>query len=166
MLSLKISKYHFKEKGVALYYLIYSSIPTRALSDEELDELLNTARSANSAHGVTGMLICFKDLFVQLIEGEEMEIKQLYKNLLTDPRHYRVQTLKEGEIDNRFFSDWSMGFERKEISLEMQEESLNLLAEKSLSLLSILDSDNHLTKQSFEYDKRRNGVIKVEKLAN
>lgn len=129
---------------MALYYLIYSSIPARALSDAELDELLDTARSANSGHGVTGMLICFKDLYVQLIEGEEAEIKQLYKNLLIDPRHYRVQTLKEGEINKRFFPDWSMGFERKEISPEMQEESLNLFAEKSLTLLSILDSGNHL----------------------
>ena len=131
------------EKGMALYFLIYSSIPTRRLTDQELDDLLETARSANEMHGVTGMLICFKDMYLQLIEGEETKIKQLYNNLLMDDRHYRVQTLKEGEINKRFFPDWSMGFERKDIRPEMQEESLNMFAEKSLSLLSILDSCNH-----------------------
>ncbi|WP_207429406.1 BLUF domain-containing protein [Pedobacter sp. SYSU D00535] len=127
---------------MALYYLIYSSFPSRMLSDQELDDLLNTARSANSEHEVTGMLICFKDLYVQLIEGEETKIQQLYSNLLRDDRHYNVQTLKEGKIDQRFFPDWSMGFERKDISQEMQEETINMFAEKSLFLLSILDSNN------------------------
>lgn len=125
---------------MAFYYLIYSSIPTRTLSDQELDDLLATARSANAMHGITGMLICFKDQYVQLIEGEKNEIECLYKNLLIDPRHYRVQILKEGEIARRFFSEWDMGFERNEISPEKQEESLHIFAEKSLSLLSILDT--------------------------
>ncbi|WP_207534185.1 BLUF domain-containing protein [Desertivirga arenae] len=123
---------------MALYQLIYSSIPTRILSDHELEELLNTSRDANSKHGITGMLICFKSLYVQLIEGEDTEIKQLYNKLLVDNRHYRVQTLKEGKIDKRQFPDWTMGFERKEVSPEEQKESLDVFADKSLSLLSLL----------------------------
>jgi hypothetical protein len=125
---------------MSFYYLIYSSIPTRALSDEELDELLYVARTANSEHDITGMLLCFKELYIQLIEGDESKIGQLYNNLRMDARHYQVQILREGKIDQRFFPEWSMAFERKDEPAAMKDNSFDLFTEKSIYLLSILDN--------------------------
>ncbi|WP_207423926.1 BLUF domain-containing protein [Desertivirga brevis] len=130
---------------MSFYYLIYSSIPTRALADQELDELLHVARTANSEHGTTGMLLCFNELYIQLIEGDESKIRQLYNNLRVDGRHYQVEILREGKINQRFFPDWSMAFERKDEPPAMKEASFDLFTEKSISLLSILDPTNKPT---------------------
>ncbi|WP_207536186.1 BLUF domain-containing protein [Desertivirga arenae] len=125
---------------MSLYHLIYSSTPTRNLSDQELQDLLDVARAANAQNEVTGMLVCFDTMYLQLIEGKEDKIKQLYQNLLRDARHYNVQTLREGPVNDRFFPDWSMGFEKKETNLETKEASFEVFTEKSITLLSIIDS--------------------------
>ena len=121
-----------------LYYLIYSSSPTKTLSDIELELLLSTARVENEKHHVTGMLVCVPDNYLQLIEGSEEAIKRLYKNILNDSRHSNVITLKEGHINERFFPDWAMGFDKDKYSINDYSNTFHLLDDEISKLLDIL----------------------------
>jgi hypothetical protein len=99
-----------------MYYIIYSSYTALRFTDEELRTLLIKAREKNQRIGVTGMMLYFDGKFIQLIEGEEKTVRQLYDTIFNDSRHDRNIILREGTTENRFFAEWSMSF--KSISTE------------------------------------------------
>lgn len=121
-----------------MYYIIYSSRPTKALNDAELEELLAVSRTENKNYQVTGMLVCMSDSYIQLIEGYEEPIKRLYQNIVNDTRHDHVITLKEGQISKRFFPDWAMGFDKDKYSLTDYSNTFHLLDDDLSKLLDIL----------------------------
>jgi len=123
---------------MSLYYLIYSSLPSRTLNDAELELLLSTSRTENKNHQVTGMLVCLSDCYIQLIEGPEEPIKRLYQNIVKDHRHHQVITLKDGPIGKRFFPDWAMGFDKDKYSLTDYSNTFHLLDDDLSKLLNIL----------------------------
>ena len=55
------------------------------------------------------MLLFKEDNFMQILEGEEVEVMKLYETISKDPRHQRVSLVDKGEIDRRQFGDWSRG---------------------------------------------------------
>ena len=92
------------------YYVVYVSSASQPFSKAALLDLLEKARSKNSSLGVTGMLL-FKDgNFMQVLEGEQETVKNLAKTIERDPRHKDFTLLVQGTSEQRFFSDWSMGF--------------------------------------------------------
>ncbi len=93
-----------------LYSLGYASTQTSPLGTAGLLELLNGARLFNQAKNITGLLLHREDSFMQVIEGRKEDVLALYERIRKDPRHHRVETLFEDEIDTREFSDWQMGF--------------------------------------------------------
>jgi hypothetical protein len=122
-----------------LYFYIYSSIPRRVLSQQEIQELLTLSRAENQKHQITGMLLLLNEMYVQLIEGAKDEIDQLYLKIRLDPRHMYVETLKEGWIAERYFADWQMGFDSYKLSLEQVKGSIDIAAEDSIKLVRILE---------------------------
>jgi hypothetical protein len=104
-----------------MYFLIYSSYAVPGFKEDDLKLMLIQAREKNKEHRVTGMLLYFDGKFLQLIEGEQQIIKQLYQNILNDQRHTKVTLLKDGEIDVPFFADWSMSY-KSVLSHELANE--------------------------------------------
>lgn len=74
----------------------------------ELGAIFSAARSNNKKLGVTGALLTDGDWFVQILEGEESTVQNLFNKIERDPRHERVEVLEEGPVDGRTFSRWSM----------------------------------------------------------
>jgi hypothetical protein len=93
-----------------MYFLIYSSYAVPGLNEEDLKSMLVQARERNKEHLVTGLLLYFDGKFLQLIEGEKQTIQQLYHNITNDERHSSLVLLKDGDIDVRYFANWSMGY--------------------------------------------------------
>ena len=91
-------------------YLIYISAAARLMGDGELLEILQASRKNNKANNITGMLIYGDGTFIQVIEGEENELDNLYAKLLLDSRHKNLITVLKGKLEKRNFADWSMGF--------------------------------------------------------
>jgi len=90
----------------------YVSQSKKPLSSEELLGLLLQFRANNEARGVTGMLLYCNGTFLQVIEGEDQVITELFERIQKDPRHESIQMLSRRSIENREYADWSMGFER------------------------------------------------------
>ena len=97
---------------MGLYHLIYQSQAITPFTDAELAVLLQRVRTYNRQVHVTGLLLHAPDgRFLQILEGEEADVRQLYyKFILADPRHYQCLVLGEGSCAERSFADWNMGF--------------------------------------------------------
>lgn len=95
-----------------LMQLVYVSFATHKFSEAELEQLLDSIRVNNQRLGVTGMLLYRNGDFIQVLEGAETTITQLYQTILDDPRHSGMFELLSQPITEREFGDWSMGFKR------------------------------------------------------
>ena len=94
-----------------MHHIIYLSRAVHPFSDEQLQELLVQARPYNAAHSVTGLLLYGNDQFLQLVEGEEAEVRALYEHIRQDPRHQDITTFADKAIVERAFPDWSMAYQ-------------------------------------------------------
>ena len=123
-----------------MYEILYTSTAVKEFSEIELSSLLEEVRSKNTEVGITGMLVYYNQQFIQLLEGEESLIKELYNNIELDPRHTSVERFYDGPIDHRTFSDWSMAFKVLDETLVAQNipgyESFNTTESPMQKILS------------------------------
>ena len=93
-----------------MHHIVYMSRVTTPPSPAELVALLIQARHNNEQAGVTGMLV-YSDLqFMQVLEGEQQAVTQIYERIVQDPRHGSVFKLADKAIAERLFITWSMAF--------------------------------------------------------
>lgn len=90
----------------------YISSATKAMSPDDLEEILRVSRENNARLGITGMLLYCNKTFIQIMEGEETAVNALLDKIKRDPRHTDFQILKRKTIERREYADWSMGFKR------------------------------------------------------
>lgn len=90
--------------------LIYVSTAKELLNTDDLVKILSKAKEKNSRLGVTGMLLYKDGNFMQLLEGDEKIVRDLYETIRLDVRHHDAMVLLDEPAEDRLFSDWSMGF--------------------------------------------------------
>ncbi|MEL7012390.1 MAG: BLUF domain-containing protein [Pseudomonadota bacterium] len=83
--------------------------PDTVTFQKELDGILAMSQVANEKVGLTGQLLCHRDIFVQILEGPEDSVDETFERICRDPRHTDVEVLDDGYQDHRMFKDWSMG---------------------------------------------------------
>lgn len=93
-----------------MYYLIYRSVATEQPTKESLARLLELARDANAKRAITGMLLYQNGRYMQMLEGEEAAVRELFGKIAADSRHRLVKEVASGTMARRHFEDWSMGF--------------------------------------------------------
>lgn len=93
-----------------MFQLIYASRVRADIKAHELEDLIRQARENNAAHGITGLLLFNGQTFVQILEGDEADVRRLFRDIDRDPRHDNVTVLSEGSVDHRIFPSWRMGF--------------------------------------------------------
>lgn len=91
--------------------LVYVSSATERFDADQLSALLSKARSNNTKSNITGLLLYDGfGTFMQVLEGDESDLTPLLEKIRRDNRHKRVNILWQGEISQRGFPDWKMGF--------------------------------------------------------
>ena len=93
-----------------LFHLIYVSTAVVPMSDEDLMNLLARSRVRNERHRITGMLLYKNGHFMQVLEGIEARVTEVFDSIKKDPRHKSVDILRAEFIQHRDFPDWTMGF--------------------------------------------------------
>ena len=94
----------------SVYHLAYRSQAAPLLTAPLLRGLLKQAHTYNAHHQLTGVLLHSHGQFVQVIEGPEAEVLDLYARIQRDTRHTDVRVLSEGPGPQRHFADWHMAF--------------------------------------------------------
>jgi len=89
--------------------ITYVSTSTKPLSQATLDEIASVSARNNARSNVTGILLSGGDIFLQILEGEALEVDRVLERIRKDPRHDDLQLIKvENSAPDRLFPDWSM----------------------------------------------------------
>jgi hypothetical protein len=97
---------------MSLYCLVYTSIAKQKMSDDDLKDLLTKIRKKNETRQVTGMLLYLDPFFMQVLEGEEAMVNELFNLIKHDSRHHKISLIYKKPIEERYFSNWTMGFSK------------------------------------------------------
>jgi hypothetical protein len=92
-----------------LVRLLYASRAVAPIGAEDMLRILRQSKANNPAHGITGVLCCSEDIFLQVLEGGRSAVNRLYNRIAADPRHKDVELLSYQHIGERRFAGWSMG---------------------------------------------------------
>ncbi|MEM7017174.1 MAG: BLUF domain-containing protein [Pseudomonadota bacterium] len=87
-----------------MHYVVYMSKASTIMKNKDLEAILEVSRKNNEASGITGMLLYRNQLFIQMLEGEEVTVKTLYEKIFNDARHFECRLMDEGTSEERFFS--------------------------------------------------------------
>lgn len=102
--------------GKPVHQLVYISAAEHNFTEKELHELLAKARENNQKLDITGMLLFHEGSFIQALEGEKSAVENLYEKISQDQRHAETRVIFRGELEERDFETWSMGFYRSKQS--------------------------------------------------
>jgi len=109
-----------------IFYLIYISKAAELMSEQRLKEILDQSRERNKRLDITGLLLYVEGKFlnatkqqltremsgrfIQVLEGNETQVRELYQLIKHDSKHQQLIVLKEETIPARNFEEWAMGF--------------------------------------------------------
>ena len=94
---------------MGLITIVYVSLADHRMTQDELLQILDEARENNKKNDITGMLLYRNNFFIQALEGDAYDVEPLYEKIKTDNRHRNVITVYKNVIQDRVFTDWSMG---------------------------------------------------------
>ncbi len=89
--------------------LAYTSARAQNCTDEEITNIVETARKNNPEKSLTGMLLHTNTRFLQVLEGPYAQVIALYEKIAKDKRHIgsRIRFCEPAKA--RHFSNWGMG---------------------------------------------------------
>ena len=101
-----------------IFHVIYVSTATEPLSSGQLQDLIHVSRQRNSSLGLTGLLLYADKRFMQVLEGPEPAVREVFESIQKDSRHKNIDTLRFEMKDVRHFPDWRMGFRNFTVAKE------------------------------------------------
>lgn len=122
-----------------LHRLLYISRATRPLDEGELEKLEAQAATNNKRRGVTGILLHASGYFLQVLEGNLVELKVLYEKISRDSRHENIHLLLFTRATSRVFPSWHFGAfsldREQQLEFEGLEEIIRCFDRASLDQL-------------------------------
>lgn len=101
---------------MSLFKAVYSSTPF-GYDAQTLAGILLDARRLNRRDGITGALICRRDVFLQYLEGPEKLVQTTLDRIKRDDRHVNVQLHIAERIPERLFGEWDMFHAETEMTI-------------------------------------------------
>ena len=136
-----------------MYRIIYLSAADESVSENELESLLKKSKTYNNANDITGILLHIDGDFIQVLEGDETIVSNLYDKIKIDKRHKGIIMVSRGIVDDRQFADWSMGYKATNYT---EINKIDGLKEFNRSLLFSQDDKIALTFLSVFLNSHRN----------
>jgi hypothetical protein len=95
-----------------LYNLFYCSLAKEDISRDDILDILKFSRRNNEKIEITGILVYWKktNQFLQLLEGEENLILNLYYRICMDNRFSISKIIYQEKFLEREFKGWTMKF--------------------------------------------------------
>jgi hypothetical protein len=90
--------------------LIYLSRVWGNMTNTQLDQILAESRANNAKNKITGLLCYGGTSFIQILEGPEAEVINLYASIVNDERHHGCQLLDIHITNKRIFDNWAMAY--------------------------------------------------------
>ena len=115
-------------------------------SNQNLKNIIETSQKNNPSRDVTGCLISGTNTYLQLLEGPDNSVDELYTKIKTDNRHENIEKLVEDVVETRLFKSWSMRLDpfnnlmwvNKDLS---QGNFLNLTSAQAINIFTRISED-------------------------
>ena len=134
--------------------LIYESEAAENVTDADFRMIAMFSRMANQRAGISGLLLHCNGKIMQVLEGPQESVKELYSKIENDKRHIRVKLLMDTSVEKPIFSEWSMGF--RPVKNMEQMEAFFELSKNSLEDAIPVQADNELRKVIGEFARSAN----------
>jgi hypothetical protein len=92
-----------------LAQLVYVSDAARRMTAAAVEQIARSCRRKNEERNITGLLIYSGGHFIQLLEGHEPVLANLFAKISQDSRHRNVEKLYFALATERLFPTWRMG---------------------------------------------------------
>ncbi|WP_439135241.1 BLUF domain-containing protein [Pseudomaricurvus sp.] len=120
-----------------LIHCIYASTAKEKLEKNQIVSILEKARKKNSSINVTGMLLYDDGAFFQILEGKREVVEKLLVEISNDKRHDRIVKIIIEPIEERSFSEWTMGYSGATRSDLQKVDGLNDFFSKNRSFTEL-----------------------------
>ncbi|MEJ6646665.1 MAG: BLUF domain-containing protein [Akkermansiaceae bacterium] len=97
-----------EKEDYPIFRLTYLSNPVAPFTDADFDDIESKSVEANNARDVTGILIADDDRILQILEGREDAVRELYAKIEADSRHVVIKLVCAVEDEVRLLLTWSM----------------------------------------------------------
>lgn len=91
-----------------IFQLTYSSTAQASFDNKDIQDILAVAQAFNDQHKISGCLLLYERKFIQILEGNQKTVLDLYDAIQQDDRHYNVTLLATGNSQERLFQKWGM----------------------------------------------------------
>lgn len=110
--------------------LIYRSRAAAGLTDADLSDIASKSAARNKRLGISGFLVDFDGLFLQVLEGEGDVVDRVMATIRRDSRHSGIEVLLGKRTSRRQFGFWGMnrgpladgGFRQAALGCDMPAE--------------------------------------------
>ncbi|MGI9259487.1 MAG: BLUF domain-containing protein [Gammaproteobacteria bacterium] len=93
-----------------IFQLIFVSPAVSPMNSDDLLDLLHQSKARNERKQITGMLLYKNGHFMQVLEGQEEDVRTVFDEIKRDMRHKSVDILRSGYVITRHFPNWAMSF--------------------------------------------------------
>jgi hypothetical protein len=131
--------------STSLYEILYVSTLAPEAPLSVVGDIAVKARRANAAQDITGLLIFDGMRFCQQLEGGQKQVLALLERIRQDTRHINLEVLHHGELAERRFRRFSLGYcmvEDDDVLGRMEQMDGQPALEAFVGLLSKLDLDS------------------------
>ena len=90
--------------------LAWSSVPSPSFSAARLNEIIAPSRRNNERNHISGMLLFTGAHFLSVLEGEEVDLRDLWLRLEQDRRHCDLLRIGDDLCGQRWFPTWRIGY--------------------------------------------------------
>lgn len=95
------------------YEILHTALANKSFTESELIKIANSLAERNEALGITGALLYNNREFIQLLEGEKDNLKNLMSTVEDDTRHGNIHILWEGEVIDFGYSNYGLSIKMK-----------------------------------------------------
>lgn len=91
--------------------VLYTSQAKGGVSTVDCDAILRKSEANNARDELTGFLIFLENgTFLQILEGPPVSVADALHRISQDTRHRAMAIIIDHMVDERDFSEWTMGF--------------------------------------------------------
>ena len=107
-----------------IYSLCYISTKRTDLLKSEINSIIEISKKRNKVKGISGILIEYKNHFIQHIEGDAVVTYELFEKIKLDSRHENVHLFQYSPLENRLFDNWNMAHRNLDIDIHRDQQFL------------------------------------------
>ena len=136
-----------------VFQLTYHSVAVPSIKMSDIEDIMEVSVRNNNRSQLTGCLMYNNGFFLQILEGEEEVVRELFERIALDERNHHVTLLATDNVESRIFKEWAMAYYQFRTADQLNEAQQQL--KEQLVSLSQTAKKPNFTLKVFWYNVRQ-----------